>query len=243
MKPSNMMKILMIGSIFLLATSAIAAEGALKIAAASGKVMVMISPAAEWSDAQQGQVLSKKDGIKTAEDGVARLEFPDTSSVTLKENTEVSVEELVWEEAAKTVGINMTAGQLKVLIKTPSDFKVKTPAAICGARGTVFYIFIEGADTRVYVDEGSVDFTSTISGDSYVVIQGMESIASVTGEMSQPRKLTGDEKAAVLAGWETGPIAELYTEPEVSNQDNLGDMSQQEMTQENPAQENKASRI
>ena len=188
-------------------------------------------------------MLKKLDAIRTGDDGQAVLEFSDKTTVTMKQNTEVTIEELVWEETAKQVGLNMTAGELKAFIKTPSDFKVKTPTAICGARGTVFYIFIQGTDTRVFVDEGSIDFTSTVTGDSYVVIQGMESVAAVTGELSEPRELTGDEKAAVIAGWEAGLVAELYSEPETPPQGDNLDMPEQQITQENPAKENEASRI
>ena len=251
MRTLNLKLMLLIVAFVFLANLAFAAESPLKIADMSGKVMVMVSPSKEWTDAKVGDILNVNDAVKTGEDGKAALEFPDKTSLILKPQTEIAVEELVWEEAAKKVGLKMTSGSLRTLINTPSEFKIKTPTAICGARGTLFYIFIQGTDTRVFVDQGSIDFTNTVSGDTYVVVQGMESIASVTGELSQPRELTAEEKAGVIAGWEAGLAAEHYMEPEGDNKNDAGDVTrqetgeiiQQQATGENASTENEMSRI
>jgi hypothetical protein len=244
-------KIILIMAAFALMVSYAYAEGeVLKIAKMSGKVMVLSRTSGEWSDAKIGQALAKEDSIRTGEDGKALLEFSDNSSLTLKPGTEISIDDLVWEEAAKKVNVGMTAGALKVLIKTPSDFKVRTPTGICGARGTVFYVFVVGTDTRVFVDEGAIDFSNNISGNTYVVIQGMESIASVTGTLTEPRELTGAEKEAALAGWDPELVGEAYSEPGIDNardpgtlSEEYGDFTSQQIIQENPAQENEASRV
>ena len=140
----NKLRLVIINAIlfsFLFAMSAFAAEGIVKIAAVEGKALVRINPSTEWLEAKAGQLLNKKDAIKTQQDGRAFLEFPDKTSMTLKANTEIAIDELVWSDTARKVGINMSIGELKTMIQKvdkPSEFKIKTPTAICGAQGQSF---------------------------------------------------------------------------------------------------------
>lgn len=215
---------------------------ALKVAGIEGKVSVKISPSTEWADAVVGQALNAQDAVKTNDNSQARLEFSDKSSVAMKPNTEISIEELVWTESARRAGLNMRVGELKAMIRSangPSDFKVKTPTAICGARGTIFYVLTTESETRVFVTDGSVDFTNPESGNTYVIIQNMVSISDISGTVTEPRELTGAEKDQALAGW-SGVVAEGYTEPP-SEATAVNDQTPNglDAIQENPAQENK----
>jgi hypothetical protein len=234
-------------SVFLLffAATSFAQDSALKVAGFEGKVQVKLASSADWADAVVDQALNPNDAIKTGENGQAMLQFSDKSTIALKPNTEIIVEELVWSDAARKAGLNMPIGELRATIKkidTPSDFKVRTPTAICGARGTVFYVMTTGTETRVFVTEGAVDFTNPASGNTYVVVQNMSAISEISGSVTEPRELTGDEKAQALAGW-SGVIGETYTEPPAGDPPAGGDDTPQgdqlNPTPENPAQENK----
>lgn len=200
--------------------SALAEDGAFKIVAKSGKVLVKTAATKEWVEAAKDQTLAKSDLVKTEADSTVVLELPDKSSVTLKPKTEITIEELVWTNAAKKVGINMSIGELRTIVQkvdTPSEFVVKTPTAISGARGTVFYVMFDGTNTRIFVTEGSVDFSNANGENTVVVITDMSAIASGDGSVSTPRELTGEERDQALAGWLGGVIAELYTPPEGGN--------------------------
>jgi hypothetical protein len=230
--------------VFFAATS-FAQDSALKVAGFEGKVQVKMAASADWVDAVVDQALNPNDAIKTGENGQAMLQFSDKSTVALKSNTEVIVEELIWNDKARKAGLNMPIGELRAVIRkidTPSDFKVKTPTAICGARGTVFYVMTTGTETRVFVTEGAIDFTNPASGNTYVVVQNMSAISELSGSVTEPRELTGDEKAQALAGW-SGVIGETYTEPPAGDPPAGGDDTPQgdqlDPTPENPAQENK----
>jgi len=217
---------------------------ALVVAGFEGMVQVKIAPSTEWADATVGQALNPDDAIKTGENGQAMLQFSDKSSVALKTNTEMLVEELVWNDTVRKAGLNMPAGELRAIIKkvsSPSDFKVRTPTAICGARGTIFYIMTTGTETRVFVTDGSVDFTNPASGDTYVVVENMSSISALSGTVSEPVELTGAEKDQALAGW-SGVIGEPYTEPQGGDDqggNDNDDFNTQGGTPENPAMDNK----
>lgn len=239
-------KLLLLAISLLLAfftTTSFAQDSALKVAGFEGKVMVKIAPSTEWVDAVVDQALNPKDAVKTGENAQAMLQFSDKSSIALKPNTEIIVEELVWNDTARKAGLNVPIGELRTIIKkvnTPSDFKIKTPTAICGARGTVFYLIVTAAETKVFVTEGAVDFTNPVNGNTYVVIQNMSSISGADGALTEPRELTGAEKDQALAGW-SGVIAETYTEPPAgdnSGNNNTTNPDAIQGTPENPAQEN-----
>jgi hypothetical protein len=227
-------------------------EAPLKVAGFEGKVQVKISPSTEWADAVVDQALNQSDAVKTGDDGQAMLLFSDKSSVAIKPNTEIIVEELIWNDKARKAGLKMPIGELRAIIKkldSPSDFKVATPTAICGARGTVFYIMTTGTETRVFVTEGAIDFTNSTSGNTYVVVQNMAAISDISGSVTEPRELTGTEKEQALAGW-SGVIAETYIEPPAggppsgepdpnAGPDLNGPDTDIGSTPENPGQENK----
>lgn len=201
-------------AIGLCAVSGFAADSPLSVAGFEGTVQVKIAPSTEWTDAVVGQILGKNDAVKTGADGMTMLRFADKSTVALKANTEVTIEDLVWDETTRKAGLAMPMGEMRVILKKldgKSEFKVRTPTAICGARGTVFYIMTTGVETRVFVTENSVDFTD-MNGNSYVVVENMTAITNPDGTIATPRELTGDERDQALAGW-SGVIAETYIEP------------------------------
>lgn len=217
-------------------SSLFADESIIKLADFSGKVFVKISPAAEWTDAKKGQGLNQSDSVKTGDNTSAVLEFSNGSSVALKSNTEIIVEELVWDNVSKKVGINMTSGALRTIIKkmdAPSEFKIRTPTAISGARGTIFYVVVFPSGTGVYVQEGLIDFLNTISGETYTVYQGNGSNANSDGTTIVPHELSKEEVDSYLAGYDMSLVAEPYSEPGGGGAAN--EVTAPEVTQENSA--------
>jgi Uncharacterized protein conserved in bacteria len=230
--------------VLLFASNSFAEDSAITLAGLEGKVLVKIAPSTEWAAAAVDQKLKVNDSIKTGDDGKALLEFSDKSSVALKTNTELIINDLVWTGATRKADLNMPSGDLRAVISKvggPSQFKVRTPTAICGAHGTVFYIMVVGNETRVFVTDGAVDFSNADGSNSYVVVQNMTAISDLSGNVSQPRELTGDEKAQALAGWD-GAIAEPYEAPEgQGGNDAFNDDSQ--VTPEAPADKQPISQI
>lgn len=209
-----------------------AADTILRISEMGGKVMVKAAPATEWADAKLGQPLQVNDAVKTGDDGKAVLQFADKSSVSLKQKTEITVEELVWEQAMHKVGITMNAGQLRTIVQkvdTPSEFKVKTANAVCGARGTIFYVTFADGTTKVYVAEGMIELLNLLNGESYTVIETMGAGVNQDGTTSPPGALSDDDKNATTSGYDTGMVAEPYSPPEGANQ---GDVTAPESTPE-----------
>ena len=144
------------------------AEELLKVVELKGGVLVKIYPSTDWAAAAAGQVLNPKDSIKTQETGGVVLEFPDKSSMTLKQDSELSVEDLLWTPAELKVSLILSTGQLRTILQKlgpKSEFKVKTPSAVCGARGSIFYIIVIGMLTRLFVEDGLMQFINNVSGN------------------------------------------------------------------------------
>ena len=240
MKIINLFAVILAISVMLFAATLFAEDSTVILAGLEGKVFVKIAPSTEWVDAVIEQKMKTSDAIRTGDDGKALLEFSDKSSIALKKNTELVIKDLVWTDATRTADLNMSKGELRAMInkvKGPSQFKVRTPTAICGARGTVFYVMITGNETRVFVTDGAVDFSNTNGENTYVVVQNMTAISDVSGTVSEPMELTGADKEQALAEW-GGVIAEPYSEPaeQVQGGDETFD-NDSPATPENPAEE------
>ena len=224
--------------VMLFAATLFADDSAVTLAGLEGKVLVKIAPSTEWANAAIDQKLKTNDAIQTGDDGKVLLEFSDKSSVALKKNTEIVIKNLIWTDATRTADLNMSKGELRAMInkvKGPSQFKVRTPTAICGARGTVFYVMVTGNETRVFVTDGAVDFSNSNGENTYVVVQNMSAISDLSGTVSEPVELTGADKEQALAEW-GGVIAEPYSEPTEDGGNETFD-NDSPATPENPAEE------
>lgn len=223
--------------VFVFTALSLAEDAVLKIVTVKGNVLVKIHPSEEWVGVKLGQALNQKDSIKTEADGRVYLEFADKSSLSLKPDTEVTTEELILDAKARKINVVLKAGQLRTIVNKvnkPSEFKVKTPTAICGVRGTKLYLKVSDIETRSYAEGGIIDFTNTTSGESQEVGDGMTSVSSVDGSISDPEPIPGDIKDDITSGYLDGPVAEPYTEP-VTDERTATDITAPEVTEETPA--------
>jgi len=197
------------------AVEAFGEEGVVKITELSGKVLVK-TPSTGWAEAEAGQPVKQKDSVKTEAESLAMLQLPDNSTVTLKPNSEITIEELLSDGPVRKTMINMAIGQIRAIVtklEGPSEFKIKTPIAISVVRGTIEYFGYNTIDATLFTDDGIVDFISTISPENRTVVKGMLSIARKDGTISLPRAVTKEERDKIISGWDIGLTAEPYAEP------------------------------
>ncbi len=238
----KLLKMLAIASfLFLTFTACLYAEGeALAIKALTGRVLIKPAGAAEWSEATAGQIVNEKDSLKTEADSNVLLEFSDKSTVALRPGTEITIEDLKLGEAASKVNINMPIGDLRAILQKmspDSEFNVKTPMAISGARGTTFYVNATPTSTSVYVTDGAINFYDSVTGETYTITVGMIMTVNADGTIDGPRPATEAEKQAAITTWDVGVLAEPYTEaPPSENTPEPPDV-----TPENTGDDSKAS--
>jgi len=120
----------------------------------SGEVMVQRKDTGEWEPIAPGNVLSGGDTIKTLPASKARLQFPSGSVIEVNENTLLSIEQLARKTPQAPGGgeVFLLGGRIKATIEKLQEgttFRVKTPTAIAGVRGTIFYVNVVSGSERI----------------------------------------------------------------------------------------------
>lgn len=129
--------------------------------------------------------------IKTAEKSSARILFQDQTKLEVGALSEVVLDRFVYDptrsnsEVAVSIakGIaRFTTGALR-----HEDYKITTPTATIGVRGTILAMRIDERGTAVYVEDGSV--TVTANGVTVIVNAGQATFVSSGDAPSDPTNL------------------------------------------------------
>lgn len=106
------------------------------IFAKSKDVKVLKMGQTNWEDANVGMDLKTNDEIKTAKDSFVELKLDNVKNIIrIKDSSQVKI-----TQTLKLVEMDLKKGDMLSLLKDlkSSDFKVKTPTAVAGVRGTGF---------------------------------------------------------------------------------------------------------
>lgn len=137
-----------------------------KITEISGGVLYREKNNVAYHDAKKGTELEKGYWIKTGADGWVILTLTDNSKLTLANNTEFELTEFVIGKKRKDGVFSISNGKLRAsIIKLAGekvDYKVKSPTATAGIKGTEFMMMNQGLANVFFGNEGTVE----ISGDS-----------------------------------------------------------------------------
>ncbi len=179
---------------------------------ATGTVRVYKKGASDWRSVKKGELLLQDDKLQTAEDGVAEVILGNGNSILLGFNTELVFEKMEYDP--KTGDYNNTFGSSKGKVKAVieklgknSVFQVKTPTAICGARGTVMLLDISTASTQAFYEGGAGIVTSTISGNIQNVEPGQNCASDAQGLISSPAYTSTDQRLSMDQSFSSQDIA------------------------------------
>jgi hypothetical protein len=109
---------------------------------------------------KQGDEVFISDEIMTGPKSFAVLQFLDGAKVTVKPNSEIVIDDYVYNgNADDKAQLNLVSGGLRVITgamakNNPENYKVKTPVALMGVRGTEFAIQLCGDDI---CDDGGIE--------------------------------------------------------------------------------------
>lgn len=113
-----------------------------------------------WSDLEIGAKLGKGDAVKVGGASECQLRFADMAVVSIRENTQVSIDSLSLNGSASRVKLGLKSGtvlsKVKKLAGTDS-YTVRTDTAVGGVRGTEFGVTVTPqGGTLVTVKDGTV---------------------------------------------------------------------------------------
>ncbi len=132
------------------ASFAIAEDSAGMVVASRGEVIAVSNGGSRVL--KQGDFIYINDEIMTADRSFAVLQFVDGAKVTVRPDSLMIVETYIYngnEDDAAT--LNLVSGGLRVITgamaKTnPENYKVRTPVALMGVRGTEFAVMLCGEE-------------------------------------------------------------------------------------------------
>ncbi len=132
-------------------------EAGIEVTEVSGEPIMLLEGAEEWQHLQEDTFLLPGDKIKTEADSSAEFAFDEDGEnvIRLEPLTEA---EILLEEDEK---ISLIKGEIYSIIDNlpeGSAFEIKTPTAVCGARGTDWVTKFDGTETQV----------ESVAGDTYV---------------------------------------------------------------------------
>jgi hypothetical protein len=191
------------------------------IAKFSGEVKVTNKGETKTHAAKLGEVVKEGDLIETGKNGLVEIRLDNNNAVNLKPDSKLLIVKLlVNSQTGEYENIfELTIGKIKARIeglKGKSKFEVKTPLAICGARGTILYVNSLPGVTDSFIEGGNGYLTSTISGNTREIPGGQGSSANSQGGVSNPIPFGGDQRQEFTEGWNPDNGVEGYSSPEGS---------------------------
>ena len=128
-----------------------------------GRVEILRKGQAQWIPAVIGARLVEGDDIRAFSGAQAELALPDASTVQLAENSRLLMTKLEYDQQQQSrfVLMHLVVGKVRAAIAQTaitlvrarqSNFGISTPTAVAAARGTIVWVYTDGARTLMAVE-------------------------------------------------------------------------------------------
>jgi len=190
-----------------------------KVLRMKGEVYAIKAGEEKPGKVEPGEIFGEGDQIKTGPDGMAEIILENGNIIEMQPGSDLTIKRMRYNPKTKEYEnlFKSDYGKIKAVIEKvgeKSTFKVKTPSAVCGARGTVMYLNITSVDTTAFFEGGAGDITSLISGDNAIIDAGQNSTADSMGNVSMPVDTTGGQMMKLDEMFDGAEGIEGYTDPE-----------------------------
>lgn len=138
-----------------------------------------LTSTATLQDAREGDKIEAGGAIRTGENGKATLVYPDSTEIAIQSETYFEV---------KSEGFlgRQTQGSAIYKVKPQqSGAKIETPHGVTAVLGTTFRIDVATGGTAVWVEEGTVEF-STAGGEKKAIKANENLNYSGSGKLADP---------------------------------------------------------
>lgn len=113
-----------------------------------GTVESLAAKTSDWIYIHQARLLKDGDKARTLKDSRAKIQLADQSVVTLGADTVVELEQFKLKGNSRIVELKMEIGRLRAnvakFLKGESRFEIRSTNATLAARGTEFYVDLQG---------------------------------------------------------------------------------------------------
>jgi len=162
--------------------------------AASGTIVytegeVSLKTGGETRDAVIGDAVDPGSAVITGAKSLAVIDLTNHTTVKLKEKTFLAIDSI-----GDTAAVTLTAGGVFTTIagKLTGRFSVQTPTAVCGVRGTEFFVAYGRTidaqpDVWMCVNEGTVEVSVPRTGQTVLVPKGLGVNILGAGRITAPR--------------------------------------------------------
>src|SRR5437867_8599837 len=142
-----------------------------------GRVEILRKGQTQWVPAVIGDRLVEGDDIRAFPGAQAELGLPDTSTVVLAENSRLLLTKLEFDpqSQSRVFLFHLAVGKVRATVAQAaltlarirqSNFAVSTPTAVAAARGTIMWVYTDGASTTMAVEPES-GFNEGISAGAW----------------------------------------------------------------------------
>ncbi len=164
-----------------------------------GRVMILQADEAEWIKAQAGMKLFRDDRIKTGGWGsYAELSFSRETEQIIKVFSKTSI---VLKDLRPIVNVNLDKGKVYSLIESlgeKSSFEIRTPTAICGARGTGWEVNFNSHTTAAchqnFIFVKGIDKNGQAMSGELIVNQNFKTIVKKFQKPQKTLEVTNKER-------------------------------------------------
>ena len=131
-----------------ISTSAVAQDTSGMVVASRGEVIALSNGGSR--ELKQGDFIYVSDEIITSNRSFAVLQFEDGAKVTVRPDSTLIIEAYIYNgDGGDEATLSLVEGGLRVITgamakSNPENYKVRTPVALMGVRGTEFSIFLCG---------------------------------------------------------------------------------------------------
>jgi hypothetical protein len=184
----------------------------------SGDVKVAKTGAQVPHKASYNEVIGEGDRIETGDNGMVEVKFDNGCGLSLKPGTQITITKLVIDPKTGEYQnmFESSKGKIKARIenlKGRSTFEIKTPMAVCGARGTIMYLEITPAMAKAFFEGGSGYIKNLISGAETDIGMGYNGSTDSQGNNSNPAPTSDEERDSWTQGWESDNGTSGYSSP------------------------------
>lgn len=210
LKLSLRLSILLVFSFLLMPNTSFAKRDAVgAIVAWKGEVYIYHKGATKGLRLEGMEGVYKNDRIVTKRGAKAKLLMKDDTVISLGENAKLEISDYVVEEGKLTRKslLNLARGKMRAMVgrffrKKTSIFKVRTPTAVVGVKGTDFFLDAKKGKTELIVVKGKVGVRNSdknIGGGKEIIVGALKmTTIGAASAPSKPKKVTTDKLSIMM---------------------------------------------